>query len=337
MPITINGTTGIAGVDGSAATPSVQGADANTGVFFPAADTVALTTGGTERMRVDSSGNVGIGTTSPQAKLDIGDTSAAFTASIIRASTTGIAELRFADTVDNAGYVSYDHTSNYMRLATSATERMRIDSVGNVGIGVTPFTNTTSFSAGKDPTIVNDGSFFGGGLYYDSAWRNTVASQGGWALRNSGGVFTVFTGPANGADGSAISASERLRIADAGQIGIGGANYGTSGQVLTSGGSGAAPSWASVGTATAGLAYDAVGSYGFFMWGGATQRGPGSTVAGSSLYPANAFTQSSTAGYATVYGQPSGTWRLMGQTGYNNGTVVLSRNDQYISVFLRIS
>lgn len=98
-----------------------------------------------------------------------------------------------------------------------------------------------------------------------------------------------------------------------------------------------APTSAQVGTATAGLAYNAVGSYGFFMWNGATQQAPGTTVAGSSLYPANAFTQSGTAGYATVFGQPSGTWRLMGQTGYNNGTVVLSRNDQYISVFLRIS
>lgn len=39
------------------------------------------------------------------------------------------------------------------------------------------------------------------------------------------------------------SGSERLRIGTAGQIGIGGANYGTSGQVLTSNGSGAAPSW----------------------------------------------------------------------------------------------
>ena len=37
---------------------------------------------------------------------------------------------------------------------------------------------------------------------------------------------------------------ERLRIADAGQLGIGGANYGTSGQILTSGGASAAPSWA---------------------------------------------------------------------------------------------
>jgi hypothetical protein len=163
---------------GSAGSPSIYPTgDSNTGIFFPAADTIAFSEGGVEAMRIDSS--------------------------------------------------------------------------GNVGIGVTPFTNTTSFSAGKDPTIVNDGSFFGGGLYYDSAWRNTVASQGGWALRNTAGVFTVFTGPANGAAGSSISASERLRIADAGQIGIGGANYGTSGQVLTSGGSGAAPSWTSRGFASA--------------------------------------------------------------------------------------
>jgi len=56
MTITINGTTGIAGVDGSAATPAVQGADTNTGVFYPVADTVAISTGGTERMRVTSTG-----------------------------------------------------------------------------------------------------------------------------------------------------------------------------------------------------------------------------------------------------------------------------------------
>ena len=41
--------------------------------------------------------------------------------------------------------------------------------------------------------------------------------------------------------------SERLRIGSAGQIGIGGSNYGTSGQVLTSGGSGAAVAWADAG------------------------------------------------------------------------------------------
>jgi hypothetical protein len=71
MPITINGTTGIAGVDGSAGTPAVQGSDTNTGIFYPAADTVALATGGSERMRVTSSGSVGIGTTSPSTELHV--------------------------------------------------------------------------------------------------------------------------------------------------------------------------------------------------------------------------------------------------------------------------
>jgi hypothetical protein len=58
MAISINGTTGIAGVDGSAGTPAVQGSDTNTGVFFPAADTIAFAEGGAEVMRIDSSGNV---------------------------------------------------------------------------------------------------------------------------------------------------------------------------------------------------------------------------------------------------------------------------------------
>lgn len=71
MPVTINGTTGIAGVDGSAGTPAVQGTDTNTGIFFPAADTIAFGEGGAEVARFDSSGNLGIGTSSPAAELDV--------------------------------------------------------------------------------------------------------------------------------------------------------------------------------------------------------------------------------------------------------------------------
>jgi hypothetical protein len=65
MPIVISGTNGISGVDGTASNPSYEGTDANTGVFFPAADTVAIGTNGTEALRVNSSQNVGIGTQSP--------------------------------------------------------------------------------------------------------------------------------------------------------------------------------------------------------------------------------------------------------------------------------
>jgi hypothetical protein len=57
-----------------------------------------------------------------------------------------------------------------------------------------------------------------------------------------------------------VGGSERLRVGTAGQLGIGGANYGTSGQVLTSGGSGAAPSWVTPAGITSGTAVSASGT-----------------------------------------------------------------------------
>lgn len=66
MPITINGTTGISGVDGSAGTPALQGGDTNTGISF-GTDVVIASTGGIERARVDASGRLLIGATSTLA------------------------------------------------------------------------------------------------------------------------------------------------------------------------------------------------------------------------------------------------------------------------------
>jgi hypothetical protein len=57
MPIIISGSNGISGVDGTAAAPAVQGADNNTGMFFPAVDTIAFSEGGVEALRLNSSGN----------------------------------------------------------------------------------------------------------------------------------------------------------------------------------------------------------------------------------------------------------------------------------------
>jgi hypothetical protein len=56
--VIINGSTGISGTDGTAATPAVQGTDTNTGMFFPAADTIAFSEGGTEVMRINPTGVV---------------------------------------------------------------------------------------------------------------------------------------------------------------------------------------------------------------------------------------------------------------------------------------
>jgi hypothetical protein len=48
MPITISGSTGIAGVDGTVSVPAFQGTDTNTGIYYPAADQVAVSTNGTQ-------------------------------------------------------------------------------------------------------------------------------------------------------------------------------------------------------------------------------------------------------------------------------------------------
>lgn len=57
---------------GNASAPSITfTGDTNTGIFSPTADTIAFTEGGVESMRIDSSGNVGIGTNNPTRILDI--------------------------------------------------------------------------------------------------------------------------------------------------------------------------------------------------------------------------------------------------------------------------
>ena len=122
MPITISGSTGIAGVDGSASTPAVQGTDTNTGIFFPAADTIAFGEGGSEVMRIDSSGNVGIGTTSPDALLTV-NTVASFGAGAV-----GAPSIAAKGDLNTGIYFSAADTLDF---STAGTQRGQFDSSGN--------------------------------------------------------------------------------------------------------------------------------------------------------------------------------------------------------------
>ena len=105
-----------------------------------------------DKVTIDDSGNVGIGTTSPGSfqagaeNLVIGSGSGDEGMTIY----SGIANrgnIYFADGTTGAdlykGQINYFHDSDYMRFVTAGTERLRIDANGNVGIGSSSPTFTT--------------------------------------------------------------------------------------------------------------------------------------------------------------------------------------------------
>ena len=140
---------------GSASAPSFySGTDTNTGLYFSAADEISITTGGTQRVVVDSSGNVGIGNTnagdfkSGAENLVIGSGSGAEGITIYTA-TNASGRICFADgsgaSDEERGVIQYAHDDNHMQFNTNASERMRIDSSGRVLVA-----RTSSTGSGED-------------------------------------------------------------------------------------------------------------------------------------------------------------------------------------------
>ncbi len=95
---------------------------------------------------VDASANkVGIGTSSPDRELTVGGVSNARIGILSNDNSTGASQLQFGDP-DNSqiGRIYYEHSDNSMRLHTNNTERMRIDSSGNVLINTTDSSTLTA-------------------------------------------------------------------------------------------------------------------------------------------------------------------------------------------------
>ena len=149
--------------DGSASTPSItNNGDTNTGIFFPAADSIGFAEGGAEIARFDSSGNLGIGTTSPGNRLHVqsGSSGASSFDSRFRVIAESSGETyftaysntfcgyRFHSASTQLGAMDYYvsdnalviNSSGSLRFGTSNTERMRIDSSGIVMVGTTSST-----------------------------------------------------------------------------------------------------------------------------------------------------------------------------------------------------
>lgn len=139
---------------GSAASPSIaRGTDTDTGIYWPASNALSVATGGSERVRFDGNGFVGIATTSMASMLQIGNTTTRPNPAsgyliqsygggnsywLLNANTNFNSAVYFGDpSSDTVGSIAYAHNGDYMTITVDASERARINSAGELLIGTT--------------------------------------------------------------------------------------------------------------------------------------------------------------------------------------------------------
>ena len=237
---------------GAVATPSIAPTgDTNTGFWFPAADTIAASTGGSERMRITSSGNVGIGVAAPDERLHVfGNISAGGTGAnlgiLLTAVLTGAipsssVKCQIASMSSGSGYIAGDlllqprtGVTASTIFATEGTERMRITSAGNVGIGTTSPADLLELSRSSANNVwmrVSNTSQTNQYITVNMC-GSTAFSIPGWD--NSGVIEVAANNVGSGTRGLVLSAfngpiifqtdtgrAERMRITSGGNVGIG--------------------------------------------------------------------------------------------------------------------
>ena len=220
------GATGVATFSaGTVSAPAITTTgDTNTGIFFPAADTIAFTEGGVESMRIDSSGNCGIGTSSPVEKLTVSGAISLNTDLVLKEGTTARGYIFGTSTG-----LTYRATSGLPHIFQNVgTELMRITSAGNVGIG-------TSSPAGKLDVTDNTSTtgdtlrlYNSSGTYSQASINFHTTAQGSVGSVATARIYALFTGAGFGNQSlrfqtgdSGGTYQDRMTIDSSGNVGIG--------------------------------------------------------------------------------------------------------------------
>ena len=138
----------------------IHDGDTNTRIRFPDADTFSVETAGNERLRVSSGGDMGLGTASPTARLDVRrDDADGLIAEFHQSSGYGI-NIKSSQTV--ATIQAEANQALTLETGSSATERLRITSDGKMGLGTnSPSQNLHIYQATGDDVGIriqnNDG------------------------------------------------------------------------------------------------------------------------------------------------------------------------------------
>ena len=185
------------------------------------ADNLCISTDGTERMRIDSSGRLLLGTTTEGVGQsdDLTVATSGDTGITVRSGTSSNGNLFFSDGTSGAdeyrGYVQYDHSVNELIFGSDATARMRLDSSGRLLIG-----GTNTYHANADNLVVQGTGQIGVTIASTSTGKSNLFFADS---TSNPGTYACYFEYDHSVDALKIGQgnNERIRIDSSGNMGLG--------------------------------------------------------------------------------------------------------------------
>jgi len=187
--------------------------------------------GGSEQMRLTTTG-LGIGTSSP----NIGGVNKALTINSTTSNNcsyelavNGVLQASIFTGIATSSLNLWNIVNGPVTFGTNSAERMRLDSSGNLGLGVTPNAGTS----GKVFQITDAGHFMASGstvyidanAYFDSGWKYITSAAASNYYQSSGAH--IWQNAASGTAGNAISFTQAMTLDASGNLGVGTTSLGS--------------------------------------------------------------------------------------------------------------